>query len=203
MEIKQNGELVINLLPFSLIILAVILLVLWRKKYSLYHLLSIAIFGVYVVIALQVILFPIHVREPFIELMRRPEFQSINLIPFRLNLDQGINHLVARELFLNILLTVPFGFGAMFLKRVSVSQIFWLALLVGITTEGLQLLISLAIGYTYRAIDINDVIMNAIGVLVGYLLFRVVAWVYLQIIERLNLHPVGIMAFLHDVACRR
>jgi glycopeptide antibiotics resistance protein len=36
-----------------------------------------------------------------------------------------------------------------------------------------------AIGGAYRGVNINDVLLNAVGVLIGYGIFRVFTWLYL------------------------
>ncbi len=71
-----------------------------------------------------------------------------------------------------ILLTVPFGFGICFLTSLRGKRLFTLALLTGLALEGVQLFIGLAAGYYYHSVDINDVLLNALGVLVGSGLFR-------------------------------
>jgi glycopeptide antibiotics resistance protein len=75
-------------------------------------------------------------------------------------------------------LTVPFGFGAGLIFRMPAKRIPWLAAAAGLSLETAQLAISLLIGAVYRGIDINDVMLNALGVLIGYSVFRVFAWLY-------------------------
>ncbi len=67
----------------------------------------------------------------------------------------------------NILLTIPFGFGICFLTSLRGKRLFTLALITGLTLEGVQLFIGLVAGYYYHSVDINDVLLNALGVLVG------------------------------------
>ena len=47
--------------------------------------------------------------------------------------------------------------------------------------ETAQLGVSLLIGAAYRSVDINDVLLNAAGVLLGYALFRGCAWGYARL----------------------
>jgi glycopeptide antibiotics resistance protein len=49
---------------------------------------------------------------------------------------------------------------------------------VGLGIEASQLAISLLLGVCYRSVDINDVLLNACGVLVGYMLYCICAWIY-------------------------
>jgi glycopeptide antibiotics resistance protein len=49
-------------------------------------------------------------------------------------------------------------------------------------------------------VDINDVLLNAVGALIGYGLFKVFAWLYLAIIQPLNIKPRGLLAYIYSVA---
>jgi glycopeptide antibiotics resistance protein len=86
-----------------------------------------------------------------------------------------------RFLVYNILLTLPFGFGINFLTRMNVKKIISVSIFLGLGLEIAQLLLSLALRYPYRVVDINDAIINAFGVLLGYGLFKLFAWLYLLI----------------------
>ena len=61
-------------------------------------------------------------------------------------------------------------------KIVSVS------IFLGLGLEIAQLLLSLALRYPYRVVDINDAMFNAFGVILGYGLFKLFAGLYLLII---------------------
>lgn len=103
---------------------------------------------------------------------------------------------------MNIALTIPFGFGVNFVANIRPRSFRWLAPSVGFGIELTQLAISLALGYTYRYIDINDVIMNTLGVLIGYGGFRVFAWLYLLITRRLGIRHWGPTAYVYEIASR-
>lgn len=62
------------------------------------------------------------------------------------------------------------------LRRQAVS-IVWIALAVGLSIELIQAGIGVLLGYFYRIVDVNDVLLNALGVLVGYGAFQVFSWV--------------------------
>lgn len=58
------------------------------------------------------------------------------------------------------------------------------------------------LGYPYRVIDINDAILNAFGVLIGYGMFRIFAWLYLRVTQRFASKHRGLTAYIYDVARR-
>jgi glycopeptide antibiotics resistance protein len=73
------------------------------------------------------------------------------------------------------------------------------ALAVGLSTEGIQLLISLAFQSAFRSVDINDTLLNAFGVLVGYAVFLMFAWLYRTLLARFRIRPIGIFAYVSEV----
>ena len=85
---------------------------------------------------------------------------------------------------LNILLTVPFGFLFPILKQVKPRSIGMLALCAGLATETIQLLIALLFENQYRIIHSDDVLMNAGGVLIGYMLLQAVRKAFLIVIKK-------------------
>ncbi|MBC7814767.1 MAG: VanZ family protein [Burkholderiales bacterium] len=146
--------------------------------------------------------FPIRIDATYSDGMTPAQFmRSINLIPFKFNLSE-LPNIVLMQIFQNVLLTVPFGFGVNFVAQVTAKRIFWLAAAVGLGIEAGQLIISLLLRYPYRIIDINDALLNASGILIGYGIFRVFAWLYLTATQRFGIKHWGLSAYIHNVASR-
>jgi glycopeptide antibiotics resistance protein len=184
-------------------LLIVSLFIAWRRTHSYSYLICFFIFGAYQLLAIAKIFFPIHISGGFADAMRRErEFASfINLIPFYFG-PFGTLESSLVSLLQNIILTMPFGFGINFVAPVKGKHFLWLPLAVGLGIEALQLTISLLLGYAYRFIDINDVLMNALGVVIGYGMFRVFAALYLWGTRHFNLQLSGFFAYVYDVAAR-
>jgi len=95
-----------------------------------------------------------------------------NLIPFRtilpyLHGEQG-SVIAGINLIGNIILLVPIGFLVSFVYRnMNWKKSFALAFATGLVIELMQAMLRVGI------FDIDDVILNGLGVLIGYLLFRV------------------------------
>jgi glycopeptide antibiotics resistance protein len=197
MDVLIDGRYV-SLRPIALIILAVVLAVLLFRTRSLSRLLFAVVFGVYLLFAIDAVYFPI-----WMDIRGSISFQgmlrSINLVPFNYDFS-FIPHMVWSEIFQNILLTVPFGFGVSFVARLKPRDFVWLVPMVGIGLEGTQLILALlGIG---RSIDINDVFLNGLGVLIGYLLFRLFAWLYVRVTHRIGIPRSGLLGYVYDVAVR-
>jgi glycopeptide antibiotics resistance protein len=196
------GDSGIDLLPAGVVILVALLIVLWRRQQHRSYLVCVAVFGIYVLFALDKAFFPIRISEAYADGMTPTQFMwSVNLIPFNFDFS-FIPHIVMQQILMNVLLTVPFGFGVSFVARVQAKHILWIALAVGAGIETVQLIISLALRYPYRVIDINDAMLNALGVLIGYGLFRVFARLYISATERFGIARGGLAAYVHDAARR-
>lgn len=201
----QIDDRIFELFPFFFLALLALLAFLKYRKHSYSYLICVFVFGVYMLYALDKVFFPIAVSGMMADSWRENVNWSghINVIPFPFSEPASTLPIEVRAyyrtLMFNVLLTVPFGFGINFIKRVSVKHIPLLAIGVGLAFESGQLLISLLLGYPYRVIDINDVLMNALGVLIGYGVFRLFGWLYMWITEQLDIQHVGLGAYIHDV----
>ncbi len=200
----ETGDVSFNLWPFGAPILAllfvVLLVVMWRRKHNFSYLLCLTVFSVYLLFAADKAFFPIPISGTYADVMRQVPFMTqVNLIPFSFG-PFGTLESSAETMLLNVLLTLPFGFGMSFIAPIRMKQVVWIALAVGFGTELTQLIISLLLGYAYRFIDINDVLMNASGVLIGYIIFRILGAVYLWVIKRLGIiKPWGLAGYIHEV----
>ncbi|PKN88874.1 MAG: hypothetical protein CVU45_07655 [Chloroflexi bacterium HGW-Chloroflexi-7] len=166
--------------PIPLIVsFVVLILVIWRnRKQGWKTLFATLLFGLYVIAVIGVIYFPISIplnwpnnlswQETLHNLNRTNlsplYFLSITHHPFSLRwllIDFG----------LNAILTVPFGFALGYFFRPKWLKLFFWALLTGLALEGTQLIVILAIGTFYHTVDVNDVILNALGVIIGFGVF--------------------------------
>ncbi|HWC57753.1 MAG TPA: VanZ family protein [Candidatus Paceibacterota bacterium] len=92
--------------------------------------------------------------------------RSINLIPLATLTTRDITTSL-----LNIALFVPFGFGLPFVTNLSLKKVVIAGALFSIGIELLQLVTGLVAHMTFRVADINDVLFNTLGVIIGYVLF--------------------------------
>ncbi|MCU0463024.1 MAG: VanZ family protein [Anaerolineae bacterium] len=187
---------------YAIGLLFFLLALLWIRTRSLSYVLCAAIFGVYLLFVASLTLFPMHVSGGFADAMRDGSFMGgVNLIPFNFSPYSGMGSII-EHLALNILLLVPFGFGVSFVAPVKPKHLGWILLIGGFGIEAVQLVIGLILQYPYRAIDINDVMMNVLGTLIGYGGFRLFAWLYLRLSRRLAVQTIGIGRYIHQVASR-
>lgn len=94
---------------------------------------------------------------------------GVNITLFReLTRYQLGSKLFYRNIIGNIIMFIPFGFfSSYYLKSNKKSFIFFLTLIVSLVIECIQLKIG-------RAFDVDDIILNMIGSLCGYYIYRLV-----------------------------
>ncbi|MGX4667666.1 VanZ family protein [Cerasibacillus sp. JNUCC 74] len=103
-------------------------------------------------------------------------YLPINLVPFKtmmelLNHDLSV-YIIASNLLGNIILTLPIGILIVYKwKQIKFLHLLCIALAVPILIESIQCILYY-IGYGSRSIDIDDVILNMTGILIGYYLSR-------------------------------
>jgi len=195
--------------PFPLfmgiVILIIMITILWKRKRSLAYIFCFSIFWIYILLLVKVTIFPIPFYEDIRTIWTKQQvtftLSHINLVPFKY-LGFFNKYVIFREIIRNILLTIPFGFGIRFITPFRARNILWLAIAVGLVIEITQLVISLGIVGVYRTVDVTDVLLNAGGVLLGYVFFKVFAWGCLTIIQRLDHKHRGLSAYIHNVARR-
>lgn len=98
------------------------------------------------------------------------------LATLRFQLDGGITPFELRQLVGNFVLLLPLGiYGPILWPRLrSLPAILLAAAALAALIELGQLAVASAYGFPVRVADVEDVLLNTIGVLAGYLLWR--AW---------------------------
>ena len=180
-------------------IFVVPLIILLFRKRGFSYIFFYSVFAVYLLFAIEEVFFPIHVGGGFQGEARRNLASHINYSPFYFG-RFGTLQSSLMTLILNIVLTIPFGFGVSFVVSIKPKTILWFAPLVGLITEGGQLLILLFQPYSFRIVDINDVLMNALGVIVGYGLFRIFAWLYVSLTAYFDVKHKGLKAYVYEIS---
>lgn len=163
---------------FLLIYLFIAIFLIIGRKKNLTYIFFFSIMYVYIYYLIKTTQFPIYIddiqRETF---GGQNVWREMNYIPFSNGFSQTS--------ILNIIMTIPLGLGVPFLIKANVKKIFLIALITTLLIELGQLLSALYAGYTFRYIDIDDVILNVTGALIGYLLlFKSFKMLYRYILRK-------------------
>lgn len=133
----------------------------------------ISLFIVYITLVASITIFPVRI-DPEIWVKTN---KSIRLIPFSTItefLASPTFDTVVLQIFGNILMTVPYGVVMPFLvkrKRWYHYLIYTLAFPLAIELS--QLIICSLTNSFYRTFDIDDIILNSIGILIGYGIYKI------------------------------
>lgn len=138
----------------------------YKKKiiFDIKHEILLGLFSIYVIgLASQTI-----VPSIYFENLLTNDFSSVNLVPFRtissylggLSADSVLN------IYGNILVFVPFGIfiPAIWVKHNNLKSMILLGISISLFIEITQLFVG-------RSSDIDDVILNAIGVVIGFIFY--------------------------------
>lgn len=197
------NDYVMDVWPFGLGVLALVLVMLGRRQRSVSYLACAALFGLYLVLAVEKLFMPLRIGggpgygDPITQPAAFMSF--VNLVPFDFG-DYSLAHIARVQMVQNVLLTIPLGFGLNFVARVRARHYLWLAPAVGVGIEMAQLALSVLMRYAFRIIDVNDALLNALGVLTGYALFRGFARLYVWAVQRFGVRHKGLAAYLSEVA---
>ena len=149
-----------NLFIVSLVTLLLLAITeLWHyvkhERISVFHRFLIVLFGIYLTILFSLTVVPVwNWKFSFIG-------QNINLLPLQVLTTMAGNPL---NLYGNILMFIPFGFLFVLLtKHIKFYVVTLSGALLSLLIEILQL-------FSFRATDIDDVILNTLGTFIGFLL---------------------------------
>jgi glycopeptide antibiotics resistance protein len=151
----------------------------WRLHRRGRNALYVALFTVFFVYCFKVLdytlfqfqsLLVLQLFDPNLILNGVPDDQRLNLVPVAALQSADI-----RTSLLNVAMMVPFGLGLPFLTGLRWGSVVAAGALVSVAIELLQLVSGMLGGITFRVADVNDVIFNATGAGLGYLLFAAVA----------------------------
>lgn len=120
------------------------------------------VFYIYLAGVVNLTQFPIYATEGMIS-QGNSIWEGLSLIPFA-TIDM-------KTYILNVCMTIPFGFGLPFLTKASWSKMVIVSLLFTLLIESSQLIIGASVGYMYRIFDVDDILFNFVGCMIGYLLF--------------------------------
>ncbi len=164
------------------------------------HRLATAIFAVYLVGVAHFVILPLTFDPRAAEAAGPIDLlRLIELRPFFLS---GGDVMPLAQALLNILVTVPFGFGLPFVLRVRPAVVIRAGVLLSVGIEMTQLVAdALYLALPTWSVDINDVLLNSTGVVVGYGAFLACSVIYTNTVGRLPVRR-GLWVHFHDVFSR-
>ncbi|MNO14924.1 VanZ like family protein [compost metagenome] len=136
-----------------------------ERKYSASQTMLLIAFGLYLSAVIHLVFFPIDVNIGRYA-NQIPWYKSINIIPL-VTLD-------VKTFLLNILMLVPLGIilPLVYSRFRSIKDVALLGFGFSLSIELLQLLIRVTLG-SGRSTDINDLIANTVGCILGFMILKI------------------------------
>jgi glycopeptide antibiotics resistance protein len=174
-----------------------------RRRFSVGRLIAFAGFALYLLMVSDYTIFPLRFDSKYIEVFRNQGrfFDRVNLVPFG---GWSLEYLTSIQGWGNLVLGMPWGFAYPFVVPVSGwrSTVRSGAIFAAVI-ELTQLVISLLYGFAYRVVDINDILLNTAGVVVGYAVLRIIASSYQRISgrspRRIDSPDAGLWEYIESV----
>lgn len=160
-----------------------VIVLLIKRKINIQYFLVFLLFYLYIYKLIDLTLLPIPLDGQAIHEMSVTSNKEniFNIIPFHNFFNyfniRNTNAMIKHDIIQyaeNILLFVPFGFLLPLLKRklTNIKQLLLISTTVSFCIEFIQLIGSLLIHTLYRYADIDDIIANVVGALIGFMLIK-------------------------------
>jgi glycopeptide antibiotics resistance protein len=181
-----------HFIPIFIVYFLVAYLLSRKRKTSLIKELVNLSFFVYTLAVFSITILPIPFDPRLIQNYIETNTQAQNnFIPFTdiyRTLTLNSFPVLLKQVIGNIILFIPLGFYAplVWFKIKKVKQVILLGLLASLGIECLQMGISLLIGMRYRSFVVDDIILNVIGVCLGFLFLKLIRPVLKRLLEFLD-----------------
>lgn len=170
----------IDLTPFVFVILMIpCLFILYncsKKKYSNLEKFMIVSFYIYLIFLFSKTFLPLPINELDKIIFKNMAIKN-NYIPFKSIIEiitTSTNNVIIYQIGGNILLTIPLGFFLPIIyKNINLAKAMKIGLAVAVGIEIMQGVVSKIIGIQYRSIDVDDILLNIIGTIIGYLIYKI------------------------------
>ena len=167
----------------GLVIMTVTVIIMLRKKYSYERVLAASVMILYLTGVICLTFFPIditHTVDPDFNVFEH----NLKLIPFStiiFDITRGHLFYFLVQTGGNLIMTIPFGILLPVVYKAK-KQSRYALIFFGFTfiIELTQFIIGASLGTFYRTADVDDIILNFTGAMLGYLLFRIIKKIYIR-----------------------
>lgn len=181
-----------TVLIFAVLYFGIVAFLRLKQKRVWVYLFFFTLFFIYLIEVLRYTQFPIYLSKYMREAIGQNVWKNMNLIPLI-----TLEYTSFKTSLLNIALFIPFGFGLPFISRHRMGKIVAIGILFSVILETLQLVIALGVGFTFRVVDINDVIFNTVGVIIGYILFVIFVHMFRFTLDKWSIKQSAILQYIY------
>ena len=158
-----------------LVVFIITFLVRIIKREHRIRLCYIGIIELYIMLLISVTIFPIRIIPSEMRTGKNSILDFCQLIPFKDIIDIVKNSgIINIQLIGNIILLMPMPVLIGYLsKKVNYKVLFFKSILFSFGIEIIQLIIDKLLSYPSRIFDVDDIILNGIGILIGMIIFKI------------------------------
>ena len=158
-----------------LVVFIITFLVRIIKREHRIRLCYIGIIELYIMLLISVTIFPIRIIPSEMRTGKNSILDFCQLIPFKDIIDIVKNsEIINIQLIGNIILLMPMPVLIGYLsKKVNYKVLFFKSILFSFGIEIIQLIIDILLSYPSRIFDVDDIILNGIGILIGMIIFKI------------------------------
>lgn len=159
-----------------------------RQKKTFLELFCFNVFVVYILAVISITLFPMPVFESSLKYLRETMQHTNNFVPFK-SMYQIFSikelHIIIRQLGGNLCMLAPLGIylPLTFNKIKSFKHTLLIGIAIAVGIELIQLSIGAIARYNYRSFDVDDIILNVLGVCIGYLVYLIIRPIYNKLLQ--------------------
>ena len=166
------------LLVFLSLYLLLVLFMKFKLKKDMRSIVAFSLLYFYIVFLIKETQFDIYINNPEMEkeLGSVAFGRDINIVPFKdfFNITT----------LLNVLIFIPIGFLQGFLYKASWLKTLIVGFGLSLMIESSQLLVRIFVGINFRKIDVNDLICNTIGTMIGFALLLLFVKILKKLIKK-------------------
>jgi len=145
-----------------------------RKRFiTIYQKVLFITFYIYLVLVVEKTMMPIPLNVTQIEMWKEAFIGDVSLFNFMPSIEIG-NNLWVSNMMLNVIMFVPFGIlWPLHKRKISAKFVFISSLIFTCIIEFYQLGMAVTIEAPLWYFDMNDIIANVLGGMIGYLLLKI------------------------------
>lgn len=148
-----------------------------KEKFSFFKEFTTNIFALYIYLLINITLLPLYINGPGAT-TAMAERIHINIIPFNDYITGSYTNvnLIKSNLIGNIILLIPFIFYLCLMKENirNIKSVVITSFLISLFIESFQFITNLLGLSGWRAVDIDDLILNTLGGIIAYLIFKII-----------------------------
>lgn len=175
-------------LPITIVFSMIFIVIGMKKKRPLAYYAMVFLAVIYINKAIEIVFFPM------LTAIDMPEFSAYNNI----NMNIMLTSFSKMHLIFNVLLTIPIGIGVQYVTDLKFKGRFILSIALSLSFELIQLLLLFTIKPVDIIFDINDIICNVSGAILGILIVTLINMILSKV--QLSNKNYDLFSYIHAVA---